>query len=67
MSNSMSKELNELREIQQGMRDDTLPPATRIDLSNLMQQKLQNISRLASQERSRLQKTFACAIDVSVE
>jgi len=67
MNNSMSKELNELRKIWEGMRDDALPAARRIELSNLMHQKLQSISRLAGQERSRLQKTFACALDVSVE
>lgn len=67
MKNSMSKELNELRKIQEGVRDDTLSAARRIELSNLMRQKLQSISRLAGQERSRLQKTFACALDVSME
>lgn len=67
MSDSMSKELSELRKIQEGMRDGSLPAARRIELSNLMHQKLQSVSRIAGQERSKLQKTFACALDVSVE
>lgn len=67
MSNPISQEMNDLRAIKKQMQDSKLPAADRLKLNNLMRQKLQNISRIASQERMRLQKTFACAIDVSVE